>query len=67
MKDNLPRYTLRMNRVLLDKLHYIAVYNGRSSNKELEQLVRDYVNSFESAHGAISLHPSPDGSSHSKA
>lgn len=24
MKDNLPRYTLRINRITLDKLEYIA-------------------------------------------
>ena len=30
MKDNLPRYTLRINRITLDKLEYIANFNGRS-------------------------------------
>ena len=36
MKDNLPRYTLRVSQVLLDKLAYIAEYEGRTKNKELE-------------------------------
>ena len=38
MKDNLPRYTLRVPRILLDKLEYIADYEGRTKNKELEQI-----------------------------
>lgn len=40
MKDNLPRYTLRINKNLLDKLDYIAKYEGRSKNKEIEQLIK---------------------------
>ena len=40
MKDNLPRYTLRVSQVLLDKLAYIAEYEGRTKNKELEQLIK---------------------------
>ena len=40
MKDDLPRYTMRINQVLLGKLHSVAAYHGRSVNKELEMLVR---------------------------
>ena len=29
MKDSLPRFTLRVPQVLLDKLGYIAEYEGR--------------------------------------
>ena len=39
MKDNLSRYTLRVEQVLLDKLGYIAEYEGRTKNRELEQMV----------------------------
>ena len=38
MKDNLSRYTLRVEQGLLDKLGYIAEYEGRTKNKELEQI-----------------------------
>ena len=38
MKDNLSRYTLRVEQVLLDKLGYIAEYEGRTKNRELEQI-----------------------------
>ena len=53
MKDNLPRYTLRVPQVLLDKLGYIAEYEGRTKNKEIEQLIKKRIAEFETAHGEI--------------
>ena len=53
MKDNLPRYTLRVSQVLLDKLAYIAEYEGRTKNKELEQLIKKRIAEFEKEHGEI--------------
>lgn len=53
MKDDLPRYSLRMNRILLNKLEYIAEFEGRSKNKEIEQIVRKYIQEFEAEHGEI--------------
>ena len=53
MKDNLPRYTLRVPQVLLDKLGYIAEYEGRTKNKEIEQLVKKRIAEFEALHGEI--------------
>ena len=55
MKDNLPRYTLRINRILLDKFSYIASYEGRSGNKELEQMVKKRIAEFEKEHGTIQI------------
>lgn len=55
MQDNLPRYTLRISQALLDRLEYIAKYNGRSKNKEIEMLIRGHVRSFEKEHGKINL------------
>ena len=43
MKDDFPRYTLRIPQILLDKLGYIAEYEGRTKNKEIEQLIRAYL------------------------
>lgn len=57
MKDSLPRYTLRIPQVLLDKLGYIADYEGRTKNKEIEQLVKKRIAEFEAAHGTIPDHP----------
>ena len=47
MKDSLPRYTLRVPQELLDKLAYIADYEGRTKNKELEQLIKRHIEEFE--------------------
>ena len=47
MKDNLPRYTLRIPQLLLDKLGFIAEYEGRTKNKEIEQLIKRRVDEFE--------------------
>lgn len=54
MKDNLPRYTMRIPKELLDRLQYIAKYEGRSANKQLEQLVKRCIAEFEKEHGRIS-------------
>lgn len=53
MKDNLPRYTLRVPQELLDKIAYIAEYEGRSKNREIEQLMKKRIAEFEAAHGPI--------------
>ena len=53
MKDILPRYTLRIPQELLDKLAYIASYEGRTKNKEIEQLIKKRIAEFEAAHGPI--------------
>lgn len=55
MKDNLPRYTLRINQIMLDKLEYVARYNGRSKNKEIEMLIRQHIWEFERENGRIDL------------
>ena len=53
MKDNLPRYTLRIPQLLLDKLAYVAEYEGRTKNKEIEQLIKKRIAEFENIHGTI--------------
>ena len=53
MKDNLPRYTLRVSKILLDKLGYVAEYEGRTKNREIEQLIKKKVAEFEKEHGEI--------------
>lgn len=53
MKDSLPRYTLRISRVMLDKLAYIAEFEGRTKNKEIEQLIKKRINEFEKENGEI--------------
>ena len=53
--DELARFTLRVPHELLDKLGYIAEYNGRTKNKELEQMIKSRINSFEQKVGEIKL------------
>ena len=53
MKDDFPRYTLRIPQILLDKIGYIDEYEGRTKNKEIEQLIKKRIAEFEAEHGAI--------------
>ena len=55
MKDNKSRYTLRVEQELLDKLGYIAEYEGRTKNRELERLGRQHIEVFEKEHGKIEV------------
>lgn len=55
MKDNLSRYTLRVDQTLLDKLGNIAEYEGRTKNRELEQIIKKRIRDFEQEHGEIDL------------
>lgn len=47
------KFTLRTSAPTLAKLKYIAKHNGRSANKELEQLTLNHIAKFEQKHGAI--------------
>ena len=53
MKDDLPRYTLRVPQEMLDKLEYIARFEARTKNKELEHMIRLRIQEFEKEHGPI--------------
>ena len=55
MKDNLLRYTLRVDRELFKKFRYVAEFEGRSANKEIEQFLKKHVSAFEDKHGEIKL------------
>ena len=55
MRKNYPRYTLRISRELLDKIGYIADYNGRTKNKEIEHIIKKYVNDYERMYGLIKI------------
>ena len=55
MADTLIRYTLRVEKELLEKFGYIAEYEGRTKNKELEQMIKKRIRDFEAEHGKIEL------------
>ena len=53
MTDNKARFTLRVEPELLAKLGYIAEYEGRTKNRELEQMIKRRIREFETEHGEI--------------
>ncbi len=55
MADDKVRYTLRIEEHLLEKLGYIAEYEGRTKNRELCQMIKQRIAEFESEHGPIEL------------
>lgn len=52
-QNKFSRFTLRVPRELLDKFGYIAEYEGRTKNKELERMIKARVAEFESKFGPI--------------
>lgn len=55
MKADTSKFTLRTDSDLLRKFHFVADYNGRSANRELEVLMKKHIAEFEKNHGEISL------------
>ena len=45
--------SIRIEEEMLDKLHVIADYEGRSANSQILVLVRDLIESYEEKHGEI--------------
>ena len=54
--DDKVRYTMRIDRNLLDKFGYIAEYEGRTKNRELEQIIKRRIAEFEKEVGKIELY-----------
>ena len=52
-KSKLPQYTLRIPQEDLDKIRFIAEYNARSCNKEIERLIKIHIKNFENKYGEI--------------
>ena len=53
------RFTMRIHPVIMEKMKYIAKNNGRSLNKEIEQILKWVVEDYEHKCGRISLAPMP--------
>lgn len=45
--------SIRIEQELLDKLHVVADYEGRSANSQILILIRRCVEQYETAHGEI--------------
>ncbi|NLY83183.1 MAG: Arc family DNA-binding protein [Acholeplasmataceae bacterium] len=51
----LARFTLRIHPVILKKLKIISDNNGRSVNKEIEQILKWIVDDYENKCGKIEV------------
>ena len=47
----------RIDDAVLDKLHIVADYEGRSANSQINILIRDCIAAYEKQHGPIVLQP----------
>lgn len=48
-------FSIRIDEKLLDKLHIVADYEGRSANSEILILIRDEIERFEHKYGEINF------------
>ena len=47
--------SIRIEEEMLDKLHYVADYEGRSANSQILILIRDCLEKFEKEHGKFEV------------
>ncbi len=45
--------SIRIDSDMLNRLHYVADYEGRSANSQILILIRDAIEKFENDHGKI--------------
>ena len=55
MNPDTAKFTLRTEPALLQKFRYVAEYNARSANRELEVLIKKHIAEFEKEHGKIEI------------
>lgn len=55
MTDKIIKFTFRTDEEILKKLRYVAEYDARSANRELEVLVKRHIAEFEKEHGKITI------------
>ncbi len=47
--------SIRIEEEMLDKLHVVADYEGRSANSQILILIRDCIEQYEEKHGKIDI------------
>ena len=47
--------SIRIDEEMLNKLHTVADYEGRSANSQILILIRDCIEQYEEKHGEIEL------------
>ena len=55
MMTDTAKFTLRIDNELLKKFRFVADYNARSANRELEVLIKEHIAAFEKANGKITF------------
>lgn len=53
MPSDIAKFTLRTESELLVKFKFVAEYNARSANRELEVLMKKHIAEYEKIHGKI--------------
>ena len=53
-------FSIRIEEEMLDKLSYVANYEGRSANSHVLVLIRDSIKAFEETNGVIEGEIKPD-------
>ena len=53
--SDIKSLSVRIENEMLEKLHIIADYEGRSANAQILVLIRDCIEQYESKHGKIDL------------
>jgi hypothetical protein len=51
--------SIRIDSEVLDKLHVVANYEGRSANSQILVLIRDCLEKYEERHGEIEVGNKP--------
>lgn len=49
------RFTMRVHPIIMQKMKHIAKHNGRSINKEIEQILKWVIDDYERTNGRIPL------------
>jgi len=47
--------SIRIDSEVLDKLHVVSDYEGRSANSQILKLIRDCIEVYEGKHGVIEI------------
>ncbi len=55
MANETAKFTLRIDAELLRKFRFVADYNARSANRELEVLMKKHIAEFEKENGKITF------------
>lgn len=55
MPSRLPRFTIRTEQDIIDKISYIAIQNDRSTTSEIVHLIKGAIKTYEQEHGEIEI------------